>query len=76
VTFIVSQLKENAILGMPFLKRHECHIDFSKSAVVMAGSKLTCVDKFSRPLVGGRHAGSMELYNTWPLPRYYPLQGE
>jgi len=36
-TFIVSQLKEDAIFQMPFLMRHDCHIDFSKSAVVMAG---------------------------------------
>jgi len=52
-TFIVSQLKEDAILGMPFLKRHGCHIDFSKSAVVMSGQELACVDKFDRLLVGG-----------------------
>jgi len=36
-TFIVSQLKEDTILGMPFLKGHRCYIDFNKSAVVMAG---------------------------------------
>jgi len=52
-TFIVSQLKEDAILGMPFLKWHRCHIDFNKSAVVMAGRELACVDRFGRPLVGG-----------------------
>jgi len=52
-TFIVSQLKENAILGMPFLQRHRCHIDFCKSAVVMAGRELVCVDRFGRHLVGG-----------------------
>jgi len=52
-TFIVSQLKEDAILGMPFLKRHRCHIDFNKSAVVMAGRELACMDRFGRPLVGG-----------------------
>jgi len=45
-TFIVSQLKEDAILGMPFLQRHKCHIDISKSAVVMAGRELVCVDRF------------------------------
>ena len=38
---------------MPFSKRHGCHIDFSKSAMVMAGGELACVDKFGRPLVGG-----------------------
>jgi len=50
--FIVSQLKEDAILGMPFLKRHKCYIDFSKSVVMLAGRELVCVDRFGRPLVG------------------------
>jgi len=52
-TFIVSQLKEDAILGMPFLEKHQCRMDFQKSAVVMAGKELVCVDKFDRPLVSG-----------------------
>jgi len=52
-TFIVSQLKKYAILGMLFLRKHGCHINFSKSATVMAGRELTCVDKFGRLLVGG-----------------------
>jgi len=52
-TFIVSQQKEDAILGMPFLEKHQCHMDFQKSVVVMAGRELVCVDKFGRPLVGG-----------------------
>jgi len=51
-TFIVSQLKEDAILGMPFLEKHQCHMGFQKSVVVMAGRELVCVDKFGRPLVG------------------------
>jgi len=41
-TFIVSQLKEDAILGMLFLKKHQCHMDFQKSVVVMAGKELVC----------------------------------
>jgi len=52
-TFIVSQLKEDANLGMPFLEKRQCCMDFQKSAVVMAGKELVCVDKFGRPLVGG-----------------------
>jgi len=52
-TFIVSQPKEDAILGMPFLEKHQCRVDFQKSVVVMAGRELVCVDKFGRPLVGG-----------------------
>jgi len=43
-TFIVSQLKEDAILGMPFLKRDKCHFNFNKSAVVIARCDLACVD--------------------------------
>ena len=34
-TFIVGQLQEDAILGMPFLQRHGCRIDFGKSAILM-----------------------------------------
>jgi len=52
-TFVISQLEEDTILGMPFLKGHGCHINFSKSAILMAGKELTCVDKSGRPLVGG-----------------------
>jgi len=54
-TFIVSQLKEDAILEMPFLEKHQRHMDFQTSAVVMAGKELVCVDKFGRPLVHGAH---------------------
>jgi len=52
-TFIISQLKEDTILRMSFLKQHGCRIDFSKSAMLMAGKELACVDKSGRPLVGG-----------------------
>jgi len=38
---------------MPFSKRHGCHIDFSKSAMVMSGRELACINKFGHPLVGG-----------------------
>jgi len=47
--FVISPLEEDAILGMPFLKRHGCRIDFSKPAVLMAGKELTCGDKPGRP---------------------------
>jgi len=52
-TFIVSQLNEDALLGMLFLEKHQCRMDFQKSVVVFAGNELVCVDKFGRPLVGG-----------------------
>jgi len=52
-TFIVGQLNEDAILGILFLQRHGCHIDFSKSVMLMGDRELACVDKFGRPLAGG-----------------------
>jgi len=51
-TFIVGQLKEDAILGMPFLQRHRCSIDFKRSVVLMGGTELACVDKSGHPLTG------------------------
>jgi len=52
-TFVISQLEEDAILAMPFLKRHGCRINFSKSAILIASKDLTCVNKSGHPLVGG-----------------------
>jgi len=52
-TFIVGQLNEDAILGMPFLQWHGCHIDFSKSVMLIGHKELTCVDKLGRTLAGG-----------------------
>jgi len=52
-TFVISQLEEDTILGMPFLKQHGCRIDISKSAILMGDKELTCVNKSGRPLAGG-----------------------
>jgi len=38
---------------MPFLQQHGCHINFSKSVMVMGHKELTCVDKLGRSLAGG-----------------------
>jgi len=51
--FIVSQLKEGVILGIPFVKRHKCRIDFNKLAIMLAERELACVDRLGRPLVEG-----------------------
>jgi len=69
-TFVISQLEEDAILGMPFLKRHGCRID-----LLMAGKELTYVNK-SACTPSGRCVGSTELYDTRPLPGYHSLQSE
>lgn len=50
-TFIIGYLRKVVILGMPFLERHQCHMDFQKSAVVMTEKELACGDTFCRPLV-------------------------
>jgi len=52
-TFIVGQLNEDAILGLPFLQRHGCCINFRNFAMLMGNRELACVDKFGRPLAGG-----------------------
>jgi len=53
-TFIVSHLKEDAIAFWDcHFWRNTSHTDFQKSAVVMAGKELACVDKLGGPLVGG-----------------------
>lgn len=62
--FIISQLKKDAILGIPFWKRLKCQIDFSQPVVVMDERKLTCVDNFGSPFVGGGHTGSTDRYDT------------
>jgi len=54
--FVINPVEEDAILGMPFLKWHGCRIDFSGSALLMAGRELTCVDKSGRPLAGSVQA--------------------
>jgi len=65
-TFIVSQLKEDAIPEVAFLKRHKCHIDFKKSAAMTGGRELACVNRFGRPLVGECRWYSTVLYLGTP----------
>jgi len=48
-TFIVSHLKEDAILGMPFLDKHQCRMDFQNSALVMAGKELFALISLAGP---------------------------
>jgi len=47
------QMISKTFIGMPFLLRHKCHIDFSKSAVGMPGRGLAYVNKFGWLLVRG-----------------------
>ena len=49
-TFVVGQIDEDVILGMPFLARHECSIDFHKQVLQLGGKELQCTDRLGRPL--------------------------
>ena len=49
--FVVSQISEDAILGMPFLVAHNCSMDFNQPVVQVDGRKLTCTDRHGRLLL-------------------------
>lgn len=44
----VSQIREDAILGMPFLKKHECQINFENTTLRLANQELACTDRYGR----------------------------
>lgn len=49
--FVVSQINEDAILGMPFLATHSCKMEFDEPTIVVKGRKLQCTDRYGRLLV-------------------------
>ena len=46
--FVVSQISEDAILGMPFLANHDCRMDFTKPVVTIGERELVCTDRYGR----------------------------
>ena len=46
--FVVSQISEDAILGMPFLTNHDCRMDFTKPVVTIGERELVCTDRYGR----------------------------
>ena len=46
--FVVSQINEDVILGMPFLARHDCKMDFARPVVTIGECELVCTDRFGR----------------------------
>lgn len=48
---IVGKLIGDAFLGMPFLVKGKCAINFLKPTVTMGGSELVCTDKLGRLLI-------------------------
>ncbi|XP_067951770.1 uncharacterized protein [Watersipora subatra] len=51
VSLLVCPLKEDAIIGMPFLTDQCCEMNFQESTLVVNGQKLICTDRDGRPLV-------------------------
>ena len=47
---VVSRISEDAILGMPFLARHGCTIDFNSTKVIVDSKEIECMDRHSRRL--------------------------
>ena len=48
--FIVSQINEDAILGMPFLVDRQCSMDFKKPVIQLNGHEIKCTDRQGRLL--------------------------
>ncbi|XP_067949417.1 uncharacterized protein [Watersipora subatra] len=63
--FIVSQISEDAILGVPFLISHRCHVEFDQPVISIEDRKLSCTDKYGRLMVSKVH--------TWKKVTIPPL---
>ena len=50
-TFIISQINEDAILGMPFLVERKCAMDFQRPVLKLDGQEVRCTDRQGRLLV-------------------------
>lgn len=49
--FLVCSITDDAILGISFLREHECTLEFSKSVLTVGKLELPCVDRYGRQLV-------------------------
>jgi hypothetical protein len=50
-SFIISQISEDIILGMPFLVKNKCEIKFERPILTMGDRELVCTDKHGRLLI-------------------------
>ena len=48
--FIISQINEDAILGMPFLVERKCAMDFQRPVLMLNGQEVKCTDRQGRLL--------------------------
>ena len=51
--FVVSQISEDGILGMPFLTARDCTLLFNRPSLMMQDKELPCTDRYGRALVCG-----------------------
>lgn len=45
---LVSEINDGVILGMPFLARHDCRINFTRPIVTIGPREVICADLFGR----------------------------
>ena len=60
---VVSRISEDVILGMPFLARHSCTIDFNSTQVIVDGRQIECTDRHGRQL-----ASSIQVIRETTIP--------
>ena len=60
---VVSRISEDVILGMPFLARHSCTIDFNSTKVIVDGKQIECTDRHGRQL-----SSSVQLIRETTVP--------
>lgn len=53
--FIVSQIDEDAILGMPFPISHSYHIEFERPVFSLGGKELIGTEKNGQPMISKVH---------------------
>lgn len=51
--FIVCQIREDTILGIPFLVEHRCVMRFGSPTIEVEGQKLACTDRQGHALQSG-----------------------
>ena len=49
-SFLVGEIREEVILGMPFLRRYGCSLDFSEPSLRFGDQKLVCTDRHGKAL--------------------------
>ena len=59
--FIISQISEDAILGMPFLVERQCAMDFKRPVLQISGQEVKCTDCQGRLLANSIQAVRQEV---------------